>query len=110
MVDIPRGASFSGLLSGMRRDGLLGDPGEERLRRWGARLYSAFTGLDARLYVGEYQLVPGDSLLTLLEKIDRGEVMQRNNILDLAQRCWVRRVLSRATTMMALMRTFAICG
>ncbi len=61
VVDVPRGASFSGLLSGMRRDGLLGDPGEARLRRWGARLYSAFTGLDARLYVGEYQLVPGDS-------------------------------------------------
>ena len=78
VVDVPRGASFSGLLSGMRRDGLLGDPGEARLRRWGARLYSAFTGLDARLYVGEYQLVPGDSLLTLLEKIDRGEVMQRS--------------------------------
>ncbi|MBL7249020.1 endolytic transglycosylase MltG [Alloalcanivorax sp. C16-2] len=78
VVDVPRGATFSGVLAAMRRDGLLGDPGEARLRRWGARLYSAFTGLDSRLYVGEYQLVPGDSLLTLLEKIDRGEVMQRS--------------------------------
>ena len=78
VVVVPKGASFSGVLASMRRDGLLGDPGEARLRRWGARLYSAFTGLDGRLYVGEYQLAPGDSLLTLLEKIDRGEVMQRS--------------------------------
>lgn len=77
VVNVERGASFNGMLADLRGQGLLGDPGEARLRRWGARLYSAFTDLDGRLHVGEYELAPGDSLLTLLEKIDRGEVLQR---------------------------------
>ncbi|HBP74304.1 MAG TPA: endolytic transglycosylase MltG [Alcanivorax sp.] len=78
LVEVAPGSSFNGLLAGMRADGLLGEPPEARLRRWSARLYSAFTGVDARLHVGEYQLNPGDSLLTLLEKIDRGDVLQRS--------------------------------
>ena len=62
LVEVAPGSSFNGLLAGMRADGLLGEPPEARLRRWSARLYSAFTGVDARLHVGEYQLNPGDSL------------------------------------------------
>ena len=78
LVEVAPGSSFNGLLAGMRADGLLGEPPEARLRRWSARLYSAVAGVDARLHVGEYQLSPGDSLLTLLEKIDRGDVLQRS--------------------------------
>lgn len=78
LVEVAPGSSFNRLLSEMRAEGLLGDRPEARLRRWSARLYSAFTGIDGRLHVGEYQLNPGDSLLTLLEKIDRGDVLQRS--------------------------------
>lgn len=78
LVEVAPGSSFSRLLSQMRAEGLLGDRPDARLRRWSARLYSAFTGIEGRLHVGEYQLNPGDSLLTLLEKIDRGDVLQRS--------------------------------
>lgn len=78
LVEVPPGSSFSRLLLDMRDEGLLGDRAEARLRRWSARLYSAFTGIEARLHVGEYRLNPGDSLLTLLQKIDRGDVLQRS--------------------------------
>ncbi|ASK34357.1 endolytic transglycosylase MltG [Alloalcanivorax mobilis] len=78
VVEVPRGASYTGMIRGLQNDGLLGEGNEARLRRLAARLYSSFTDVAGRMYVGEYQLQPGDSLLTLLEKIERGDVLQRS--------------------------------
>lgn len=77
-VEVPRGAGLSRVLYNLNDEGILGKGLEARFRRVGARLYSAFTGMDGRMHVGEYQLKPGDSLLSLLEKMDRGDVLQRS--------------------------------
>ncbi|KAF0802164.1 hypothetical protein A6D6_04127 [Alcanivorax xiamenensis] len=78
LVQVPAGTGFSHLMSRLQGEGLLGGEPESTLRRVAGRLYSRFTGIEGRMHVGEYQLFPGDSLLTLLERIDRGEVMQRS--------------------------------
>lgn len=78
VVVVEQGAGLSRVLYTLQREGLLGEGHNATLRRLGARLYSSFTGMDGRLHVGEYQLVEGDSLLSLLEKMDRGEVLQRS--------------------------------
>ncbi|MCG8391490.1 MAG: endolytic transglycosylase MltG [Pseudomonadales bacterium] len=78
IVDVSRGAGLSRVLVNLQNAGVLGEGLEARFRRLGARLYSSFTGMDARMHVGEYRLQPGDSLLALLEKMDRGEVIQRS--------------------------------
>lgn len=57
---------------------VFGDGYPAEFRRLGARLYSSLTDMDGRMHVGEYRLQPGDSLLSLLEKMDRGEVIQRS--------------------------------
>lgn len=78
VVQVDRGASYSRVINQLDHDGLLGEGTQARLRRLSARLYSAFTDVAGRMSVGEYRLKPGDSLLTLVEKIERGEVMQRS--------------------------------
>ncbi|RJG19759.1 endolytic transglycosylase MltG [Alcanivorax profundi] len=78
VVGVEPGEGLSSVLWKLKGEGILGAAQEAEFRRLGARLYSSFTGMDSRLHVGEYQLNPGDSLLALLEKMDRGEVMQRS--------------------------------
>lgn len=78
VVQVERGTGYSRVIAGLAREGMLGQGSEIRLRRLSARLYNVFTDIAGRVYVGEYQLRPGDSLLTLLEKIERGEVLQRS--------------------------------
>ncbi len=78
IVVVEKGAGLSRVLYSLQRDGVLGDGHNATLRRLGARLYSSFTGMDGRLHVGEYQLEKGDSLLALLEKMERGDVLQRS--------------------------------
>lgn len=78
VVRVPTGAGLNRVLYDLADQGLLGQGSAMSLRRWGARIYSRFTGLAERMKVGEYQLQPGESLLALLEKMDRGEVMQRS--------------------------------
>ena len=78
VVEVPRGAGLSQVLHGLKKQGLLGDGYQADFRRLGARIYSSLTGMDGRMHVGEYRLLPGDSLLSLLEKMDRGEVIQRS--------------------------------
>jgi UPF0755 protein len=77
-VEVTKGAGLSRVLYNLKRDGILGEGVDARCRRVGARIYSAFTGMDGRMHMGEYQLKPGDSLLSLLEKMDRGDVLQRS--------------------------------
>jgi len=78
VVEVPRGAGLSQVLHGLKNQGLLGEGYQADFRRVGARLYSSLTDMDGRMHVGEYRLQPGDSLLSLLEKMDRGEVIQRS--------------------------------
>ncbi|MED5389266.1 MAG: endolytic transglycosylase MltG [Pseudomonadota bacterium] len=78
VVDVPRGAGLSQVLYGLQARGILGEGYQAEFRRLGARLYSSLSNMDGRMHVGEYRLRPGDSLLSLLEKMDRGEVIQRS--------------------------------
>ncbi|EKF75201.1 hypothetical protein A11A3_04455 [Alcanivorax hongdengensis A-11-3] len=78
LVLISPGTGFNRFLYDLRSEGLLGDAHQAHMRYWGARLYSAFTGIAGRMHVGEYRVEPGDSLLTLLDRIDQGKVLQRS--------------------------------
>ncbi|MEE4251524.1 MAG: endolytic transglycosylase MltG [Alcanivoracaceae bacterium] len=78
VISVAPGSSLSGVLRQLARDGLLGAPGEAKRRRLGARLYDLFTDVSQRIRVGEYVLKPGDTLLQLLLRIERGEVLQRS--------------------------------
>ncbi|MGB1221794.1 MAG: endolytic transglycosylase MltG, partial [Alcanivoracaceae bacterium] len=77
LVDVPRGASLSGVLVRLEQDGRLGAPREAALRRASVRLYDLFSGVSQQMHVGEYRLAPGDTLMTLLEKLENGAVLQR---------------------------------
>lgn len=77
LVDVPRGSSLSGLLARMQRDGMLGEPREATLRKASVRLYDLFSGVSQQIHVGEYRLGKGDTLMTLLEKLENGAVLQR---------------------------------
>lgn len=78
VVTVDPGVTYSGMLHTMKERGLLGRGINVPLRRAAARLYAAFTGVDEHMFVGEYRLTPGDGLITLLEKIDRGAVLQHS--------------------------------
>lgn len=75
-VIVDPGVTYSGMLHTMKERGLLGRGINEPLRWGAARLYALFTGVDAHMFVGEYRLTPGDGLITLLDKVDRGDVLQ----------------------------------
>ncbi|MDX1803842.1 MAG: hypothetical protein R3292_07145 [Alcanivorax sp.] len=75
LVQVTPGMGFNRFLFRLREQGLLGDAREAHVRYWGARVYSLFTGVAGRMHVGEYQLQPGDSLQTLLDKIEKGQVL-----------------------------------
>lgn len=78
VVDVDQGVSYSGMIAGLRQRGLLGSGLAVPMRRLAARLYALVTGVDQHMSVGEYQLSPGDSLATLLGRIDRGQVLQHS--------------------------------
>ena len=76
-LEVAPGEGLSRVLLEIQNQGLLGDPAEARVRRLSARLYDLFTGVSQRIHVGEYRLEPEDSLLTLLSRLERGDVIQR---------------------------------
>lgn len=76
VVEVRPGASLSGVIRGMARDGWLGDEQQAERTRMAVRLQTMRTGLDQRLHVGEYRVQPGDSLARLLARFERGEVIQ----------------------------------
>ncbi len=78
LVIVEAGDSYASVMHSLQQRGLLGTSPKAGLRRVAARLYAAFTGVDQHMFVGEYQLQPGDSLASLLGKIDRGEVVQHS--------------------------------
>ena len=66
LVELPAGSSSSRLARELVDQDLLEYP--DLLRVW-----TRINGIDTRLKAGEYELQPGDSLLSLLEKIQRGD-------------------------------------
>ena len=77
-LEVATGEGLSRILIKIEDQGLLGEPSEARVRRFSARLYDLFTGVAQRIHVGEYRLEPEDSLLTLMTRLERGEVIQRS--------------------------------
>ena len=77
VVEVPRGTSLAALLGNMERRALLGEGREPTLRRASVRLYDLFSGVSQQIHVGEYRLAPGDTLMTVLEKLETGAVLQR---------------------------------
>lgn len=76
-LEVEPGDGLSVILADMAGEGLLGSADEARWRRLSARFYDLFTGVSQRIHVGEYQLGPGDTLLTVLARLEQGEVIQR---------------------------------
>ena len=77
LIVIERGASLHSLLRQLDREGVLGDAAQSGRRRLGARLYDLMTDVSQRIQVGEYLIQPGDTLLDVLVRVERGEVLQR---------------------------------
>ena len=77
LLDVPRGTTLSGLLGRMERDGMLGEPRQAALGKASVRLYDLFSGVSQQIHVGEYRMLPGDTLMTVLEKLETGAVLQR---------------------------------
>lgn len=75
--EVESGQGLSRILLELQREGALGEDGEARIRHFSARLYDLFTGVSQRIHVGEYRLAPDDTLLALLNRLERGEVVQR---------------------------------
>jgi UPF0755 protein len=78
LVHVPSGSSFSGVLYRLQGQGLLGEGAEADQRRLAARVYALVSPVEDRIHVGEYRLEEGDSLLTLLRRMEAGEVLQRD--------------------------------
>lgn len=77
VVQVPTGSSLASVLSGLSQRGMLGEGTDARLSRLSARLYNLLTDVSRRIHVGEYAVEPEDSLLTLMAKLERGDVLQR---------------------------------
>lgn len=77
VVEVPRGSTLHSVLAELDKRGMLGDGNEATLRRISVRLYNLFSNVSRRLHVGEYELAPGDALITFLDRLERGDVLQR---------------------------------
>jgi UPF0755 protein len=64
---VPNGTPFNRVAADLSERGLLDKP-------WLLRWYAGATGEANRIHAGEYQLTPGTTPLTLLEKLVRGDV------------------------------------
>ena len=97
VVTVQHGESLGGLLNEMAQHGWLGQGTDQKARRFSARAYNFFTGISRHLHVGEYRLSPGDSLMVLLQRLQRGEVLQRSfTLVDGWNMREVRRALQQA--------------
>jgi UPF0755 protein len=78
VINVPPGSSLNAVVRDLERQGLLGDAREATRRRVGVRLYDMFTDVSRRVRVGEYRIEPGETLLQVLLRIERGDVVQRS--------------------------------
>lgn len=78
VVEVPAGGTLSGLMRDLSARGLLGDGMPRQLRRVAVKGFDLFTGVSRRMHVGEYRIEPGQTLIGLLGKLERGDVLQRS--------------------------------
>ncbi|MEX2130212.1 MAG: endolytic transglycosylase MltG [Pseudohongiellaceae bacterium] len=67
--EVPDGMAFNALAEKLEYEGLL--PGSTGLRIW-----AKLKGLETRVRAGQYELIPGLTPLTLMDKLVRGDVQQ----------------------------------
>ncbi len=67
-IDVPMGARFTRIAADLGRQGIVGHP-----RIWA--LYARWQGLDTAIRAGEYDIEPGATARTLLDKMVKGEVV-----------------------------------
>ena len=78
VLELAPGSTLNSVLGQLQRDGLLGNQHQAWRRRLGVRLYDLGSGVSQRLHAGEYRIKPGETLLHLLSRLERGEVLQRS--------------------------------
>jgi len=78
VVTVSPGETLSGITAELSRRAALGEGHEKFLRKVAVRGYDFATGVSRRLHVGEYQLSPGDTLISFLGRLERGDVIQRS--------------------------------
>lgn len=103
VLDVPRGGNLHGVIRLLAADGLLGDEDEARLRRWAVRLHLAVDASAGRIHAGEYRVLPGETLTTLLSRLAQGDVIQRAfTLVEGTSFRELRRQLARAPALQAL--------
>lgn len=78
IIEIRPGGSLAGVMARLNERGMLGDRTDALLRRISVRGYNLLTDVSKRLHVGEYRLREDDTLITLLNRFERGDVIQRS--------------------------------
>lgn len=78
MLFLAPGSSLSQVLADAAADGWLGEGIDRQARMLAARAWGRLTGVSQRLQVGEYRISDADSLWSLLERLQRGDVVQRS--------------------------------
>ena len=77
VIEVGQGQTLSGITAELARRNLLGEGHEQLMSKIAVRGYDMLTGLSRRLHVGEYKLSAGDTLMTFLDRLERGDVVQR---------------------------------
>ena len=78
VIEVGQGETLSGITAELSRRQLLGEGHERFLAKVAVRGYDMATGVSRRLHVGEYQLSAGDTLISFLDRLERGDVVQRS--------------------------------
>ena len=78
IIEIRPGGSLAGVMAQLNQRGILGQGNDALQRRISVRGYSMLTDVSKRLHVGEYRLREDDTLITLLNRFERGDVIQRS--------------------------------
>lgn len=100
LLRISHGDSFDSLLNQMAKHQRLGPTNVEKGRRFAAHLYSRVYQLGRHLHVGEYKMIPGDSLLDVLQRLNKGDVYQRAfTLIDGWNFRQVRKALAKAPSL-----------
>ncbi len=78
VIEVAPGQTLSGITAELSQRDLLGEGHGKFLRKLAVRGYDFATGVSRRLHVGEYELAPGDTLISFLDRLERGDVIQRS--------------------------------
>lgn len=100
VISVTSGTHFEQVVQDIAADGSLGGAVATPARRLLIRLYARATRLARHLSVGEYQLLPGDNLLTLLQRLQAGDVIHHSfTLVDGWDFREVRKALAKAPSL-----------